>query len=367
MSDPRLQKLAKVLVNYSLGIKKGQLLKIQTEPIAAPLTLAIYEEALRQGANVFIDTAYIDTREVLLRHGSDEQIMYYSPLKQLEVEKIDAMLSIWGTTNTKFLSGVDPLRQQLMSKAGRPYLERFFARQAEGSLHWCGTQFPTEAHAQDAEMSLREYEDFVYNAGHLHEDEPVLYWCNVEKEQGRLIKILDQVDQLHLRSNGTDLKLRAKGRKWINCCGHENFPDGEIFTSPLEDSVNGTIRYTFPAFYGGREVQGVKLTFKDGVIADASAEKDEAFLHSMLGTDEGSKRLGEFAIGTNYEVQRFTKNTLFDEKIGGTCHLAIGASFPEAGGVNKSGIHWDMVCDLKSGGEIIADGKVIYSNGAFTI
>lgn len=365
--DQRLQKLARVLVNYSIGIKPGQLLKIQAEPIAAPLITAVYEEALRQGAHIFAEAVYIDLREALLRYGSDEQIMFYSPMKQIEVEKIDAMLSIWGTTNTKFLSGVDPARQQLMSKAGRPYMERFFARQAEGTLHWCGTQFPTEAHAQDAEMSLREYEDFVFRAGHLHEDDPVEYWRGVEKEQERLIKILDNVDSLHLRAEQTDLKLRVQNRKWINCCGQENFPDGEIFTSPVEDSVNGTIRYTFPAFYGGREVPGVRLTFKNGVITDARAEKHDDFLQSMLGTDDGARRLGEFAIGTNYEIQKFTRNTLFDEKIGGTCHLAIGAAFPEAGGKNKSAIHWDMVCDLKNGGEIEADGKVIYRNGVFTI
>ena len=365
--DPRLQKLAKVLVNYSLGIKKGQILKIQTEPIAAPLVHAVYDEALKQGAHIYTETVFIDLRESLLRHGSDEQIMFYSPMKKLEVEKMDAMLSIWGTTNTKFLSGVDPSRQQLLSKSGKPYLERFFARQAEGTLHWCGTQFPTSAHAQDAEMSLRDYEDFVYRAGHLHEDDPVAFWKNVEKEQERLVKILDTVESIHIRADQTDLKLRVKGRKWVNCCGQENFPDGEIFTSPIEDSVEGAIRFSFPAFYSGREVLGVKLRFQNGVVTEASAEKDEAFLLSMMGTDEGAKRLGEFAIGTNYEIQKFTKNTLFDEKIGGTCHLAIGASFPEAGGLNKSGIHWDMVCDLNQGGEIVADGKVIYRDGAFTI
>ncbi|MEW6013718.1 MAG: aminopeptidase [Candidatus Zixiibacteriota bacterium] len=365
--DQRLHMLARVLVNYSLGIKPGHLMKIQAEPIAAPLIAAVYEEALRQGAHIFTEAVYIDLRESLLRYGSDEQLMYYSPMKQLEVEKIDAMLSIWGTTNTKFLSGVDPARQQLLSKAGRPYVERFFARQAEGTLHWCGTQFPTEAHAQDAEMSLREYEDFVFRAGHLHEDDPVAYWRSVETEQDRLVKILNSVDSLHLRAEQTDLKLRVQNRKWINCCGKENFPDGEIFTSPIEDSVNGTIRYSFPAFYGGREVPGVRLTFKEGVITEARAEKYDDFLQSMLGTDEGARRLGEFAIGTNYEIKKFTRNTLFDEKIGGTCHLAIGASFPEAGGKNKSAIHWDMVCDLNNGGEIEADGKVIYRNGVFTI
>ncbi|SYZ72917.1 Aminopeptidase (fragment) [Candidatus Zixiibacteriota bacterium] len=216
-------------------------------------------------------------------------------------------------------------------------------------------------------MSLREYEDFVYNAGHIHEDDPVAYWRKVEKEQDRLAEILNRAEQIHLKADETDLTLKVKGRKWVNCCGHENFPDGEIFVSPIEDSVNGSIKFTYPAFYGGREVAGVRMKYKNGLVVEATAEKDQDYLISMLDTDENARRLGEFAIGTNYEIQKFTKNTLFDEKIGGTCHLAVGAGFAESGGTNHSAIHWDMVCDLKQGGEISADGKVFYRDGKFII
>lgn len=365
--DPRLNNLAKILVQYSLEIKPGDIFKIVAEPVAEPLVKAVYEEALRCGANIFTQIAFIDLAEIFLKSGSDEQLSFYSPLRKFEVENIDAQLTIWGSTNTKYLSGINPARQQLVSKANRPYLDRFLTRQGEGKLKWCGTQFPTDAHAQDAEMSLGEYEDFVFRAGHVHEDNPVEYWQKIAKEQDRLIKILNRAEVIHLRANGTDLQVGVKNRKWINCCGQKNFPDGEIFTSPLENFTNGTVKFTYPAFYVGREVAGVKLTFKDGVIIDATAEKDAEYLLAMIGTDEGSQRLGEFAIGTNYEIKKFTKNTLFDEKIGGTCHMALGNSLPEAGGLNKSGIHWDMVCDLKEGGEISADGVVIYRNGAFLI
>jgi aminopeptidase len=365
--DKRIESLAKVLVHYSLEIKPGQLFKIKAEPIAAPLVKAVYEEALKTGANVFTDVQLIELAELLFKYGSDEQLKYISPLRELEIEKIDAYLGIIGTTNTKYLSGVDPKRQQLFNKASEPLFNRFFERASQGHLKWSGTQYPTASHAQDAEMSLDDYEDFVYRAGHLNDDDPVKFWKNLDKEQERLVKVLNRADKIHLHADGTDLTLRVKDRKWINCSGKENFPDGEIFTTPIEDSVNGKITYTFPAFLAGREADGVELTFKDGRVISATARKNEEFLLAMIDTDEGSHRLGEFAIGTNYEIKKFTRNTLFDEKIGGTCHLALGAAYPETGGKNRSGIHWDMVCDLKQGGEIEADGKVFYRDGKFLI
>lgn len=365
--DKRLENLAKILVHYSLELKPGQLFKIKAEPIAAPLVKAVYYEALKAGAHIFTDIQLIDLMESFFRNGSDEQLTYISPLRELEVEKIDAYLGIWGTTNTKYLSGVNPKRQQLFNKASEPILNKFFKRAAEGSLKWSGTQFPTESHAQDAEMSLSDYQEFVFRAGHLYEDNPVAYWRNLESEQQRLVNILNEAEQIHLAAEETDLTLEVKSRKWINCCGKENFPDGEIFTTPIENSVNGFINFTYPAFLSGREADGVRLTFKEGRVVKATALKNEEFLVAMLDTDEGSRRLGEFAIGTNYEIKKFTRNTLFDEKIGGTCHLAVGSAYPETGGTNRSGIHWDMVCDLKNGGEIEADGKVIYKDGKFLI
>jgi len=365
--DDRLAKLARVIVHYSLEIKPGQLFRIKAEPVAAPLVAAVYTEALKAGAHIYTDIQLIELNETFFKLGNDDQLSYVSPLREFEIEKIDAYLGIWGTTNTKYLSGVDPARQKMFNKANEPILNKFFQRAAAGKLRWSGTQYPTAAHAQDAEMSLPDYEEFVYRAGHVYEDDPVAFWRGVEKQQQKWVDILGQTDQIRLRADGTDLNLRVKGRKWINCCGKENFPDGEVFTTPLEDSVNGTIRYTFPAFLAGREADGVVLKFKNGQVVEATAEKNEHFLKTMIDTDDGARRLGEFAIGTNYEITKFTRNTLFDEKIGGTCHLALGASYPETGGTNRSGIHWDMVCDLKKGGEIEADGKTVYKDGKFLI
>jgi aminopeptidase len=365
--DARIQKLARTLIHYSLGLKKGQLVKIQGEVVALPLIKAVYEEAVRIGAHPYTRISIPDNEETLLKHGTDAQLKYMAPMTMVEANKIDAFVAIWGTENTKYLSGVNPKRQALSRRSRGPLIKKLFKRMADKSLTWVGTQFPTAADAQEAGMSLAEYEDFVYKAGHVHAGDPVKHWKKVAREQARLIKILNRFDRLHVRAQGTDLKMRVKGRKWINCAGTENFPDGEVFTSPIESSVEGHIRFTYPACYMGREVEDVRLEFKKGRVVGHSAAKNEAFLKAMLDTDKGARGVGEFAIGTNYDIKRFSRNILFDEKIGGTCHMAVGASIPEAGGKNHSALHWDMVCDLKKGGEIAADGKVIYRNGKFTI
>jgi aminopeptidase len=365
--DPRVKKLASTLIHYSIGLKKGQLIKIQGEAVSAPLITAVFEEAVRVGAHPYAQVRIPDNEETMLKYGNDAQLKYISPVTWTEHRKIDALVAIWGSENTKYLSGVNPKRQAFSRKSKGALVKTMFKRIADKSLSWVGTQFPTQADAQEAGMSLSEYEDFVYNAGHVDEGDPVKHWRKVAREQARLIKILNRFDRLHVQAEGTDLKMRLKGRKWINCAGTENFPDGEIFTSPLEDTVEGRIHFSFPACYMGREVEDVRLEFKKGMVVKESAGKDEAFLKAMLGTDKGARRVGEFAIGTNYDIKRFSRNILFDEKIGGTCHMALGASILEAGGKNHSAIHWDMICDLKNGGLITADGKVIYRNGKFTI
>lgn len=365
--DPRIRKLAKTLIHYSISLKKGQLVKILGEPVALPLIKAVYEEAVRVGAHPYTTLRIPDNEETLLKYGSDAQLKHISPITRLESNKIDALVAIWGSENTKYLSGINPKRQALSRKSRGPIIKKLFKRIADKSLSWVGTQFPTLADAQEANMSLADYEDFVYKAGHVDSGDPVKHWKKVAREQARLVKVLNRVDRLHVQSEGTDLKMRVKGRKWINCAGTENFPDGEIFTSPIESSVEGHIRFTYPACYMGREVEDVRLEFARGRVVGQSAAKNEDFLKAMLDTDKGSRLVGEFAIGTNYDIKRFSKNTLFDEKIGGTCHMAVGASILEAGGKNHSALHWDMVCDLKKGSEITADGKVIYRNGKFTI
>ena len=365
--DPRVERLAKLLVHYSLKLKKGQLLKIQGGYVAKPLMLALYEEALKVGANPYIQVLIPEAEEMYYKYATDDQLKYIAPMKTVEVDKIDAFLSIWGAQNTRYLAGVDTQKQVASRKYTRHLMKKFFTRTANGSMSWCGTQYPTHADAQEADMSLTEYEDFVYQAGHVHKGDPVKHWMKVSKEQDRLAKIMNKFDKIHVQSPNADLKLSVKGRKWINCAGTENFPDGEIFTSPLENSAEGFIRYTYPAIYGGREVEDVRFEFKKGKVVNESAVKNQDYLTKMLDIDKGGRFIGEFAIGTNYEIKKFTKNILFDEKIGGTCHLAVGASIPESGGKNDSSIHWDMICDLKKDSQITADGKVIYKNGKFTI
>jgi len=365
--DPRVQKLARLLIHYSLKLKKGKLLQIQGETVAMPLILACYEEALKVGAYPYIQIFSTEADELFYKNATKAQIEYISPVSRVEVNKMDALIALWGTNNTKYLNGIDPKKIAARRVARKSLIQKLFKRMGDGSLTWVGTMFPTHADAQQAEMSLSDYEDFVYGAGHLHLKDPVTHWNKVAAEQKRLVKILNRIDRLHIRSADTDLKMRVKGRKWISCHGTENFPDGEIFTGPIEDTVEGHIHYTYPSTYGGRTVEDIRLEFKKGKVVKESAGKGEAYLKSMLDMDKGARFVGEFAIGTNYQIKQATGNTLFDEKIGGSCHLAVGASIPESGGVNKSALHWDMVCDLKKNSEIVADGKVIYKNGKFKI
>jgi aminopeptidase len=253
------------------------------------------------------------------------------------------------------------------SAARRPIFEIFMNRAAEGKLNWTGTQFPCQASAQDADMSLGEYEDFVFGAGLLNEPDPVAAWNKVSQRQQKLVDFLNGKSDYHVvAANGTDIRMSVAGKKWINCDGHENFPDGEVFSGPVIDSASGVVHFSFPAVHGGREVEDVRLKFKDGKVIEASAGKGEEFLISMLDMDGGSRFLGECAIGTNYSITRYTKNTLFDEKIGGTVHFALGAGYPETGNSNQSGLHWDMVVDLRKGGFVEIDGTKISEDGRFT-
>jgi aminopeptidase len=365
--DSRVNKLAQLLINYSLKLKKGKFVKIQGESVSLPLMKALYAEALKVGAYPYVSIRASDCEELFYRNATDDQLQFVSPLLKLEIDRIDAHITIWGSENTRYLAGVDPKRMALQQKAMRPLIQKRFKRMGDGSMNWVGTQYPTLADAQEGDMSLSDYESFVYGAGHLDAADPITHWKKIEQEQERLVKVLNTVDQVHVRSNDTDLKVRVKGRKWISCHGTKNFPDGEIFTGPIEDSAEGHIRYSFPAVYQGREVTDVRLEFKKGKVVKETAGKNLEFLKTMLGVDKGARFVGEFAIGTNYDIKNFTRNTLFDEKIGGTCHLALGASIPESLGRNKSAIHWDMVCDLRAGSEITADGKTIYRNGKFVI
>ena len=365
--DPRVEKLADVMVNYSLELKKGDWVRIQGTPSAMPFIKVFYKKAIEIGANPFYLPIVDDLIEIHLKYGSDEQLKFVPETLKYEAEHLDALMAVFGYDNTKFLSNTDPQRQALAQVARKSIFERILERTAKGEMRWCGTAYPLVSAAQDGEMSLTEYEDFVYTAGALHLKDPVSHWKEVSRKQAKTCKFLDSKSEFKIVAADTELTFKAGGRKWINCDGKENFPDGEVFTGPIENSVNGKIRYSFPACYQGHEVENVVLTFKDGKVVDFTADKNIEFLEQMLNMDEGARYVGEIAIGTNYEIKKFTRNTLFDEKIGGTCHVAVGASLPESGGVNKSALHWDMVCDLREGGEIYADGELFYKDGKFLL
>lgn len=366
MRDARLDKLADVLVSYSTAVKKGDLCRISGDIVGLPLIEAIYERVIKAGGNPFVQLSSEAMGDAFYRHATDEQLAYVSPLTMHMVEKIDVSFSLWGNENTKSATNVDPKKQQLTGQARKPFLKRFLERAAKEELRWVGTQWPGPSAAQDAEMSTHEYEDFVFKAGLLHLPDPVAAWKKISETQQRLVDFLDGAKEVRIVGKDTDLRLGVAGRKWVNCCGHENFPDGEVFTGPIEDATEGTIRYSFPAVHHGRECHDIQLVFKAGKVVDVRASKGQDFLIAMLDQDPGARILGELAIGTNYAIQQYTRNTLFDEKIGGTMHAALGQAYPETGGKNESGLHWDMVCDLRAPGcRIEVDGKTILEAGRF--
>ena len=367
MADPRVETVARVLVDYSVHIQPGELVVIRGAPEGAPLIREVYRRVLERGAHPYTTIGLEGLGEIFFKYASDAQLDYVPNVERQLVEDANARISVWTEVNTKAFTNIDPARQARAGAARRPLMQRFLERAAKKELKWTGTAYPTNAFAQDAEMSLSEFEEFVYGAALVHLPDPIAAWQAVSRDQQRLVDWLNTKDQIHLIGPDTDLTLSVKGRTWENCDGHENFPDGEIFTGPIETSVNGTVRFSYPACEDGREVEDVRLWFEDGRVVRATAAKNEAYLLSMLDMDEGARVLGEFAFGTNQGVQRFTKNILFDEKIGGTVHMAVGTGYPETGSQNRSAIHWDMICDLRQGGEVWVDGQLFAKDGKFTI
>lgn len=366
MADARIAKWADVLVHYSLDVQPGQQMVINTTPLAADLVLAVYESAVKAGAHVLIVNAMPGLEEVFYRHAGDVQLDYVSPVQRLIMETFDVSLSIGAAYNTRSLSGVDPARVARARRATSGIRKTFMERSARGELHWCSTLYPTQASAQEADMSLGDFSEFVFAACLLNDDNPAASWRAEGERQRRLQAWLLGKDRVVIKGADVALTMSIKGRRFKESDGKRNFPSGEIFTGPVEDSVNGWIRFRYPAIYSGREVEGIDLWFEDGKIVRETATKGQDLLTSFLNTDGGSRYLGELGIGTNYNIQRFTRNILFDEKIGGTIHLAAGAGYPETGSTNVSALHWDMICDLTDG-EITVDGEVFYTNGRVVV
>jgi aminopeptidase len=367
MADVRIDQLGRLLVEYSLNVQPGQVIEISGSPIASPLLLSAYRHVLERGAHPITRISMPGIHELMFQRGSDEQLEFVGPFERYGIEQADGLIRVLSETNTKSMSGVAPERQQRAQRARTELRQTMMQRSSTGDLAWCLTLFPTDAYAQEAEMSLADYEEFVYGAGLLDDADPVASWRAISKEQDRLIDWLSTKNEVRILAEDTDLTLQTGGRTWINADGEHNFPDGEIFTGPIEDSANGHIRFTFPSIAGGRAVEGIQLEFRDGKVVNASASKNEEFLQSMLEADEGARYLGEFAFGTNRGIQKYTGNTLFDEKIGGTLHMAIGAGYPESGSKNQSTVHWDMILDLRPGSEVYVDGELFTKDGEFKV
>ncbi|MEK6702474.1 MAG: aminopeptidase [Planctomycetota bacterium] len=383
MRDPRLDKLADVLVRYSTQVRKGDLVTVLGEPAAMPAVEAIFESVLRAGGHPSFHSRPESLQEVKLRHGSDEQITHECPFERCRLERCDVMIVLIHPINTRFLGHMDPSKVAMAQASRRDLISMSLQRHARGESRYVLTEIPSQAAAQDAQMSLADYSDWVFAAGFLHLSDPVTAWLELREQQERARAYFQARSTLRFQApssdgsrgghkhDGTDLTVDVSGRTWMNHSGGENFPDGEVETGPR--GVDGVVNYTFPAIYKGKEVEGIRLKFKAGRVVEASATKNEDYLVKLLDQDEGARNCGEIALGTNYHLKGFTRNTFFDEKIGGTFHAAVGAGYPQSGNTNQSALHWDMVCDLRPGGAypgspggtVHGDGELVQRDGRF--
>ena len=367
--DNRIQKMANVLINYSTEVQPGERVLIRSmSPAAEPLCQALYEEALRVGGRPVVYMHMSQEDPIALEATGDPDLLAdVNPMLMRMYEEAEVVIRIEALENMRNRSGYPLALQEARAASHAALIKVQMRREAAKTLRRCTTQFPTFGYAQNAGMSLRQYEDFLYGACKLDLDDPVAAWQAVYASHERLVNWLKGKQHVQVRGDNIDLELSIAGRTFKNAGGKANFPDGEIFTGPVEDSVNGWARFTYPAFYQGNEVKGAELEFRDGLVVAARAASNEDFLKAKLDTDPGARRLGEFAIGTNWDIQQFTGSILFDEKIGGTVHMAVGQGYAETGSVNESDVHWDMICDMRNGGEIIVDGTLFYRNGEFMI
>ena len=358
---------ADVLVDYCTGVREDDKVAITGGIAAEPLLRATHRAALQKGAEVLLLPSFSESQADVLHNASEAQLANVSDVERWIRETATVSIMVMASTNTRALTSVDRERQTIFSRARAGLREVAMRRAAEGKQRWSLTIFPTPAYAQDAEMSTDEFAQFLAGAMFLDRPDPVALWQELSARQQRLIDWLSQRSELHITGPGTDLRMSVGGRHWVNSDGKRNFPSGEVFTGPEEASANGTIRYTFPALYMGREVSDIRLWFEEGKVVKATAAIGEYLLHSLIDMDAGPRRLVEVAFGNNFDISRFSRNTLFDAKIGGTVHLALGAGYPETGSQNQSALHWDMVCDLRQSGEAYADGRLFFKDGKFLI
>lgn len=368
--DPRITRWAKTLVEYCLTVKPGEIVAIGATPAAEELIAEVARYTLRAGGHPVVNLSLPSIREVMMKEAPEDYLAWVGPGEKALSEALDARLNIMSETNTRQLAGIDPRRMAVVSAAGRA-LARERAQRIDPNVdRWCLTLFPTKAYAQDADMSLNEFTEFVYEACFLNSDDPAERWREVGRQQQFYVDWLKDKKEAHVIGPDTDITVRFDGRIFRNSDGKRNFPSGEFFTSPHEGSANGRIRFTIPSVVNGHLVQDIRLTFEAGKVVEATAATGQEFLREMLASDEGASRLGEFAIGNNFGIQRGIRNILFDEKIGGTIHMALGQSYSECGGKNVSQLHWDMICDLREaagGGEVWVDGTLVLKDGKLVL
>ena len=360
MIDERIGKLSRVLVDYSTEAGEGDQVLISGEVGAGPLIKALYARLLQVGATPITQISLPGMQELFFEHAREIHYDKIPGVTRAIVAGVDAQIMIHSPSNTRALANVDPSKQQALQIRNKPLSEMVLKKD-----RWVVTLFPTEALAQEAHMGLSDYEEFAFEAMGLNEEDPVRYWSEKSAEQERLIERLEEAREIRIVGPETDLTLSVERRTFVNSAGRRNMPCGEVFTGPIEDSANGTVYFRVPAAIAGHEISGARLRFEEGKVVEASAEKGEEYLTSLLDADAGARYLGELGIGTNYGIPRASANVLFDEKLGGTVHLAIGRSYAETGGKNDSSVHTDLVCDLREGGELYADGELIQENGRF--
>ena len=366
MRDPRAERLAELITGYSLSVREGQTMRISGDGSALPFAVALYRSGIRRGALPYLEIRPPGLDEILFAEGNDEQLAFISDGERLQTEEVDSWAMIWNSSNTRGLTRVPSDRRRIHLAAHYRMVNRRWQRVEAGELELCGTLFPTQSHAQDAEMSLAEYENFVYGACHVAGDEDAIaHWESVAEELTARADQLASVRELRIVGIDTDLRVNVEGRRWLPSAGRHNMPDGEVFTSPVETATEGEIHFAFPSIFQGREVENVRLRFEGGRVVDAEATSGEEYLRALIATDEGAAVLGEVAFGLNYEIDRFTRDILFDEKIGGTMHVALGGGFDEAGTQNTSDLHWDLICDVREEGEVYADGELVWKAGRF--
>lgn len=367
MSDIRRRRLARLLVDYSTAVQPGDWVGILGNFGSLPILRDIYEAVIDAGGQPSLLVEDERMQRYFLRHASDEQMTWIDPSLRLYVEQADVYIRALAQENTRAMTNIDAQRSQRQRAAQSDILQTRLKRSARGDFRWVGTLFPTQAAAQEANMSIEEYEDFVYRACFCDRDDPAGEWRKLSEMQQQKVDYLAGKRHVALKGPNIELELSIEGRRFINSDGKRNMPSGEIFTGPVENSVQGWVRFSYPAIVSGRAVSGIELTFEEGRVTRATADMNEDLLHAQLDTDAGARYLGEFAIGTNFGIDRFTGSILYDEKIGGTVHMAIGMGYPESGSLNTSAVHWDMICDMREDSAITVDGELFYENGAFVV